>query len=83
MLVSIIRGLFSIYTLLLLIRVLGSWFGDFQKTSFMCFIAQITDPYLNIFRKIIPPIGGMIDISPIVAFFALQIVEYILMRILR
>ena len=34
---------------------------------------QLTDPYLNIFRSVIPPLGG-IDLSPIVAIFLLQIV---------
>ncbi|MNC73236.1 YGGT family protein [compost metagenome] len=32
------------------------------------------EPYLKPFRKIIPPIGGMLDISPIVALIALEFV---------
>ena len=42
--------------------------------SFLRFVAHYTDPYLNIFRRIIPPIG-MLDISPIVGFFCLKIIE--------
>jgi YggT family protein len=41
------------------------------------FIHQVTDPYLNIFRRIIPPLGGggfAIDISPILAIVVLSIV---------
>ena len=38
------------------------------------FIRNIVDPFLNIFRGIIPPIG-MLDISPIVAIILLQIVQ--------
>ncbi|MGB5594536.1 MAG: YggT family protein, partial [Crocosphaera sp.] len=34
----------------------------------------ITDPYLNIFRSIIPPLGG-IDISAILAILALQFIS--------
>ena len=30
------------------------------------------DPYLNLFKKFIPPIGGMVDVSPIVALLVLQ-----------
>ena len=33
----------------------------------------MADPYLNLFRGIIPPIGGTLDLSPILAFFALNI----------
>ncbi|DAB21839.1 TPA: hypothetical protein CPT94_06785 [Candidatus Gastranaerophilales bacterium HUM_22] len=38
-------------------------------------LRSITDPFLNIFRGIIPPIGGMLDISPIVAIILLQILQ--------
>ncbi len=40
----------------------------------MQFIAFYTDPYLNFFRNIIPPLG-MLDLSPIIAIFILQIIE--------
>ncbi|BBD58204.1 hypothetical protein NIES2109_09760 [Nostoc sp. HK-01] len=36
-------------------------------------LSQITDPYLNVFRSIIPPLGG-IDISPMLAILLLQVV---------
>lgn len=45
-------------------------------------LSTIVDPYLNIFRRIIPPLG-MIDISPIVAIFVLQILAGILANALR
>ena len=35
-------------------------------------LAKICDPYLNLFRKFIPPLGGMVDVSPIVALLVLQ-----------
>jgi YggT family protein len=41
----------------------------------MQFIAFYTDPYLNLFRRIIPPLG-MFDLSPIVAFLCLSVVEH-------
>ncbi|MGB3668624.1 MAG: YggT family protein, partial [Phormidesmis sp.] len=37
--------------------------------------SQLTDPYLNLFRNIIPPIGGL-DLSAILAIFALQFISY-------
>lgn len=82
MLIAIIEFLFSAYTLLLLVRVLGSWVPQFAESRFMRFVAIYTDPYLNFFRRFIPPLG-MIDISPICAFFALQIAQWILFFVIR
>ena len=67
----------NIYLILLLIRVLLTWFPsvDWSKAPFSI-LSQLTDPYLNLFRSLIPPLGG-IDFSPILAFFALQIVAQI------
>ncbi|MDX8430924.1 MAG: YggT family protein [Candidatus Algichlamydia australiensis] len=80
--IKTINYLFSAYTLLLIIRVLGSWIPQLQNSKFMQFVSFYTDPYLNIFRRIIPPIGGVMDISPLVAFFALYIIKYLVMRTL-
>ena len=35
-------------------------------------LGKVCDPYLNLFRRFIPPIGGMVDVSPIVALLVLQ-----------
>ncbi|MCP5505487.1 MAG: YggT family protein [Chlamydiales bacterium] len=74
--------LFTIYTLMIIIRIFGSWFQGFQQTSFFRLIAHYTDPYLNIFRRFIPPIGGVLDLSPILGFFALQILKWGLVRLI-
>uniref|UniRef100_B8HYJ1 YggT family protein n=1 Tax=Cyanothece sp. (strain PCC 7425 / ATCC 29141) TaxID=395961 RepID=B8HYJ1_CYAP4 len=62
----------QIYLVLLVIRVLLTWFPnvDWYRQPF-AILSQLTDPYLNLFRSIIPPLGG-IDFSPILAFFLLQ-----------
>jgi YggT family protein len=62
----------SIYTVLLIIRILLSWFPnlDWFNPPFSV-LSQLTDPYLNLFRSIIPPLGG-IDLSPILAFLLLS-----------
>ncbi|MES2199487.1 MAG: YggT family protein [Chlamydiota bacterium] len=70
-----VRLAFSVYTILILIRIIGSWFPKFSRHSFMRFVSYYTDPYLNLFRRLIPPIGGVMDLSPMLAFFALQILE--------
>ncbi|OIP78648.1 MAG: hypothetical protein AUK48_01265 [Oscillatoriales cyanobacterium CG2_30_44_21] len=65
----------SIYFGLLLIRVLLTWFPNIEwyKQPFAS-LSQITDPYLNLFRSIIPPLGGM-DFSPMLAFLALSFLQ--------
>ena len=35
-------------------------------------LAKVCDPYLNLFRKLIPPLGGMVDVTPIIALLVLQ-----------
>jgi YggT family protein len=77
MLLYILNTLFTVYTFMLLVRVFGSWFPRFAESRFMHFIAFYTDPYLNLFRRIIPPLGA-IDISPMFAFFALQFIQWML-----
>ncbi len=65
----------SLYLILLFIRVLLTWIPSIDWTSQpFAALSQLTDPYLNLFRSIIPPIGGF-DLSPILAFLALQLVS--------
>lgn len=68
----------SIYTLVLLVRVLLSWFPNLDWSNpVLSSVSAITDPYLNAFRGLIPPLGGL-DLSALVAFFALQIAQSVL-----
>jgi YggT family protein len=75
LILKFIDTVFLVYWLLLLVRIFGSWFPEFSRSRPMQFVAFYTDPYLNVFRSIIPPIG-MLDISPIIAIFAIQIIQY-------
>ena len=76
MFLSILVRLVDVYTFIIFIYVLMSWIP--RKSGVLADIdnalAKICEPYLGIFRKFIPPIGGMIDISPIIAILALQLV---------
>ncbi|MCP5469525.1 MAG: YggT family protein [Chlamydiales bacterium] len=82
MFLYVLNILFTTYSFLLLVRVFGSWFPRFAQSQAMRFIAFYTDPYLNVFRKIIPPLGVM-DISPMFAFMGLQFIQWILFSVLR
>ena len=65
----------QIYMVLLIIRILLSWFPnvDWSRAPFSV-LSQLTDPYLNLFRSIVPTLGG-IDFSPILAFLLLNLVS--------
>ena len=65
----------QIYSTLLLIRVLLTWFPSIDwSNGILSALTSITDPYLNIFRGVIPPIGGF-DISSILAFLLLSFIQ--------
>ena len=84
---KIIHIVFSIYSFLLMARILLSWIpnkeniNNFHFHSFCRFLHQITEPYLSIFRRFIPPLGGMLDISPIVAIFSLKLIKIIILYV--
>lgn len=81
MIISLIQTLFRIYYFLLLARIFLSWVPVNQYNEWVRILYKLTDPYLDIFRKFIPPIG-MVDISPIAAFLVLGIIENLLYRAL-
>ena len=74
-----INLVFHFYFILIIFRILLSWLPsiDWSAQPFAG-IRSATDPFLNIFRGIIPPIGGMLDISPVLAIILLQIVQGLL-----
>lgn len=75
---TILINFLQIYSILLIVRILLSWFqGAGWAYQIISFLSPITDPYLNIFRSLIPPLGG-IDFSPILAFILLSFIQQIL-----
>ena len=64
-LLRVLAQTLEIYSLILIIRVLLSWFPNLDwGNPVLSSVSSITDPYLNAFRGIIPPIGGL-DLSAI------------------
>ncbi|MFD2925442.1 YggT family protein [Halobacillus naozhouensis] len=61
----------NIYSWLLIIYILLSWFPGARESSFGEILSKMCEPFLEPFRKIIPPLG-MIDLSPLVAIFVLR-----------
>lgn len=81
-LMQTVNLVFTVYFLMILIRCLLSWFPnlDIYKQP-VAFLYASTEWYLNIFRKIIPPFGG-IDFSPTVAVLALYVINRALLYII-
>ena len=75
MIIPILVSFLQIYSLLLIVRILLSWFQTAEWAyQAMAFLSPITDPYLNIFRSFIPPLGG-IDFSPMLAILLIGFLQ--------
>ncbi len=64
---------YRIYMYMIIIYILLSWLPSARESSFGQLLGRLVEPYLAPFRRFIPPIGGVLDISPIVALFVLQL----------
>jgi YggT family protein len=71
---GILYALLSLYSLLILLRILFSWVTVSYSNRFMRFLVNVTDPLLLPLRRMISPVG-MFDISPIVAFFIIMLLQ--------
>jgi YggT family protein len=79
--ITIISLAFQVYEFLILIRVLLSWVRINPYHPAVQILHQITDPVLEPLRRLIPPIGGAIDISPVVALILLEILHRIVITV--
>lgn len=83
MITYILVRLVDLYSLLIFVYIMLSWIPT--KTGWLADInnvfAMICEPYLRLFRKVIPPVG-MMDFSPIVAIIALQVITRLIYIIL-
>ena len=85
MISSIIASLANAYTIIIFVYVLMSWLPDTTNGAIGQIyraLGTLCEPYLGLFRRFIPPIGGAIDISPIVALLVLQFVVRLIIGIL-
>jgi len=73
---GIVNLFFYFYNILLVVRILLTWIPsiDWRQQPYF-WLRSVTDPFLNIFRGIIPPIGGVLDISPVLAIILLQLMN--------
>lgn len=82
---SYVNALFLVYIALIFIRIVLSWIPRLPYNPILRgiaeFVGETTDPYLRIFRRILPPVGagGMgLDLSPIVGLLVLYVARAII-----
>ncbi len=70
----ILRDLFQLYSYMMIAWIILSWIPNLRTAPIVVVLGRLVEPYLSLFRRIIPPMGG-IDFSPIIAFFVYRIIE--------
>ena len=77
--VQLLLVILQLYSYVLLARALVSWIPNLDPYHpAVRFLYDVTEPVLEPIRKLVPPLGGMIDISMIIAFFALVVLQQLL-----
>lgn len=71
---TLLYGFLSVYSMLILIRIIFSWGMLGLSNPVMRFLVRATDPLLVPLRRIIPPLG-FFDISPLVAFLLIWLFQ--------
>ena len=84
-----VSALFLVYLILIFARILLSWIPRLPFNRYLRvvvdFIHQVTDPYLNLFRRVLPPVGGRgfaLDLSPIIAVVVLLIAQTLVVNLI-
>lgn len=72
---SFINVIFPIFTWGLIIYILSSWLPALRESTFGQLLGKIYEPILEPVRKLIPPLGGMLDLSPIILLIGLRLFE--------
>ncbi|UCE20355.1 MAG: YggT family protein [Gemmatimonadota bacterium] len=70
--------LLNVYIIVILIRVVLSWVRPNPYNPFVQVIYKLTEPVLAPIRRIVPPFGGTIDVSPIILFIIIYVIISIL-----
>jgi YggT family protein len=85
-----VEAVLIVYFILIFIRILISWVPRMPYNralrATLTFVEEVTDPYLNLFRRVIPPLGGggfALDLSPMLAMIVLFVVGGIVVGAIR
>lgn len=85
-----VGALFLVYIVLIFVNVLISWVPRMPYNRWLRavldFVTETTNPYLNLFRRILPPIGGggfALDLSPIVGVIVLFVLQALVVGLIQ
>jgi YggT family protein len=85
-----VSALFLVYIVLIFLNILISWIPRMPYNrplrATLDFIKETTDPYLNFFRRFLPPIGGSgfaLDLSPIVGVILLFVLQALVVGLIE
>ncbi len=85
-----VSTLATVYIILIFIRIILSWIPRMPYnrylSAFVKFVSDVTDPYLNLFRRFLPMVrlgGAGLDLSPIVATIVLIVVSNLVAGAIR
>ncbi|MBA7571143.1 hypothetical protein ES708_12901 [subsurface metagenome] len=79
--VIIIRFICYLATILILLRVIVSWYSPRPTNMLVVILYRLTEPFLAPLRRIIPRVGRF-DFTPMVAIILIQVIYYLLQRLL-
>jgi YggT family protein len=74
---NLLAGLTGLYTLLIFIRVMLTWFSGFHNGKPVEILCSVTDPYLNFWRGMPGLQAGFLDLSPIAGMAVLSLAQNI------
>ena len=83
LIMNLLNSLLGIYSLLIIIRIIITWFGNVQYSRAVQILSRITDPYLDWWRRNVPLKAGILDLSPLLAMAALSVAQTICSSIAR
>ena len=74
----ILIKLLRLYEMILFFRIILSWVNPDPYNPIVRFLYSFTEPVLAPIRRLIPPLGGMLDLSPMIVFFAIELLIQVL-----
>jgi YggT family protein len=84
-----VNAIFIVYIILIFARILLSYIPRIPYTrvgsAVVGFVTEVTDPFLNFFRRFIPPIGGgglSLDLSPMIGIIVLLVVQAVVVGLI-
>ena len=78
----IVQWIFGILQIALFARVIASWLRTSPSRWWVRWSYTATEPLLRPLRRLIPPVGGMLDLTPLVAYFILTLLSGLVVKAL-